>query len=258
VSGTQNVAAGVVLTLLAATLVVWLVRAVRRSPYTPRQSLVYAGNVLLTRVLWRARVPARLPIPLGQGAVLVANHRSSVDPFFIQLAAHRVVYWMVAREYFAHWALGWFLRTTEAIPTRRTGLDTAATLTAIRLAASGEVLGVLPEGRINTTDELLLPARPGAVLIALRARVPIVPCYIDGAPYAGTYWSPFFLPARVRVVFGQPIDLSAHQGRERDEQLLRELTLDVMRQIAHLAGRDDFQPRLAGRRWLGEGGSGEG
>ena len=31
-----------------------------------------------------------------------------------------------------------------------------------------------------------MPGRPGAALIALKARVPVVPCYIHDAPYDGT------------------------------------------------------------------------
>lgn len=228
---------------------VWAVGAVWRSPYTPWQSLWYFANVLLARVLWRAQVPHTLPIPQYQGAVVVANHRSSVDPFFVQLAARRVVHWMVAKEYFRLPFIGLFLRTTQAIPTSRSGHDIGATRAAIRFAATGGVVGILPEGRINVTDQFLLPARPGAALIALSARVPVIPCYIEGAPYKRQPWGPLLMPARVRVVFGAPLDLSEYFGREHDADVLHQLTLRLMEEIARLAGRKDFRPRLAGRRW---------
>ena len=38
-------------------------------------------------------------------------------------------------------------------------------------------------------------------------------------------------------------------GRESDKGLVQRLTLDCAREIAKLAGRDDFQPQLAGRDW---------
>ena len=50
---------------------------------------------------------------------------------------------------------------------------------------------MLPEGRINTTDEFMLPVRPGAIVVALKAGAPIVPCYIEGAPYRGNPLEPF-------------------------------------------------------------------
>jgi len=219
-----------------------------RSPYGFWQSLIYFLTLLLARVLWRAQVPP-FPLPAGQGAVIVCNHRSSIDPFFIQIVASRYVRWMVAREYCEHPALAWFLRAARAIPTNRAGVDTAATKLAIRSASEGELIGMFPEGRINRTDQLLLPGRPGAILVALKARVPLLPCFIEGAPYGGSVTSPLLTPARVRVRFGEPIDLTAYYGREQEAGVLGELCLKAMSAIARLAGQDDFQPQLAGRKW---------
>jgi 1-acyl-sn-glycerol-3-phosphate acyltransferase len=172
-----------------------------------------------------------------------------VDPFFIQLGANRAVHWMVAREYCEHPAFGWFLRLAEVIPVNRGGIDTAATKAAIRRVSSGHLVGMFPEGRLNVTGEFMLPGRPGAVLVALKARVPIVPCYIEGAPYGRTPWSPFFMPAKVTVRFGRPIDLSPYSDSSQDAGLVARLMLDVMSAIAQLAGCDHFEPRLAGRHW---------
>ena len=55
---------------------------------------------------------------------------------------------------------------------------------AIRLCQAGELVGLFPEGRINGGVNPLLPGRPGVALIALNARVPVVPCYIKGIPMA--------------------------------------------------------------------------
>ena len=238
--------------LLVASLVpcLWAVYALWKSPYTPWQSIWYLVNVLVVRLLWRGHVPRSLPVPVGQGAVIVANHRSSIDPWFIQLAAGRVVHWMVAKEYFDIPLVGFLLRITQAIPTRRGGQDTAATRAAMRYASEGELVGILPEGRINVTDQLLLPGRPGAAMIALATGVPVIPCHIEGSPYRGTAWSPFLTPAHVHVAIGPPIDLEEFQGRPRDPQVAGELTLHLMNEIARLAGREDFEPRLAGRRWM--------
>ncbi len=220
----------------------------RRSPLEPLQATLYGLNYLLTRILWRTEVRGAMPIPPGQGAVVLCNHRSSIDPAFIQLATgQRAVHWMVAKEYCEHPALAWFFRTVRSIPVSRGGIDTAATKMAIRLAEEGELVGVFPEGRINISGALLMPGRPGAALIALKARVPVVPCYCSGAPYSGTMLGPLCTPARVRLVIGEPIDISAYYGRENQREILEELTLQFLRAIARLAGNPDFQPGLAGR-----------
>lgn len=236
-----------VFSVLGLVPLVWTVIQMRRSPYTPVQTALYGLNYLMTRILWRARIRGRLSLPPGRGAVIICNHRSPVDSSFIYPAVDRVVHWMVAKEYCSHPAFAWFLRICEVIPVSRAGIDTAATKLAIRYARQGDFVGLFPEGRINTTERLLLPGRLGAAMIALKARVPVVPCYISGAPYDGTPWGALLMPARVRLEVGQPVDLSEFYSRENDREVLKHLTKRFLVEIARLAGHADFQPELAGR-----------
>jgi 1-acyl-sn-glycerol-3-phosphate acyltransferase len=155
----------------------------------------------------------------------------------------------VAREYCQRGALGWFLRTSEVIPVSRGGIDTAAIKAAIQITSRGGLVGMLPEGRINMTTELLLAARPGAALVALKARVPVVPCFIQGSPYRRYLWSPLLMPARAIVRFSQPLDLSEFYGREQEDGVLEEAMRRILKAIAALAGQPDYEPQIAGRNW---------
>ena len=168
---------------------------------------------------------------------------------FVAMTTGRLIHWMVAKEYCVDWRLGWFFRLFEQIPAGCGSVDSAAIKQAIRLAAAGKLVGMLPEGRINTTGALLLPGRPGIVLVALKARVPIIPCYIKGAPYGGSTLGPFLRPSHVRVFVGEPIDLSEYYEREKDPEMMAELTKRCLSAIAKLAGAKDFVPEVAGRRW---------
>jgi 1-acyl-sn-glycerol-3-phosphate acyltransferase len=236
-----------VLWLLLSALVGWIVVMMRRSPFTPIQSALYAFNYTITRVLWRAQIIGEFPIPPDKGAVIVCNHRCPLDPSFICISVPRVVHWMVAKEYCEQAAFRWLLGVCGAIPVSRGGVDTAATKASIRLVENGELVGVFPEGRINTTDEMLLPGRSGAAMIALKARAPLVPCFIQGSPYDGTTIGCLFMTASVRLKIGQPIDLSAYFDRDDTREVLEEVTLRLLQEIAKLAGEPDFQPRLASR-----------
>jgi 1-acyl-sn-glycerol-3-phosphate acyltransferase len=236
-----------VLAGLGSSLAGWIVLKLRRSPFSPAQSFLYALNYVLARILWRVRIHGGFAILPGQGAVIVCNHRCPVDPSFIALAAPRAVHWMVAKEYCEAPLLRRLLRLCEVIPVTRGGVDTAAAKAAIRLVERGGLVGIFPEGRINTTPQTLLPGRPGAALIALKARVPVVPCYIHGAPYDGTTLGCLLMPAAVRMEIGRPIDLSPYFGRENDRQALEELTHRFLGAVAALAGKPDFQPQVAGR-----------
>jgi 1-acyl-sn-glycerol-3-phosphate acyltransferase len=235
------------LSLIGLALAVRVVIGLRRSPLTPIQTVLFWANYLVARILWRAEISGPFPIGSDKGAVVICNHHSSLDPSFIAITVQRPVHWMVAKEYCEHPAFRRLLKICEVIPVNRGGYDTAATKLAVRYAQQGELVGLFPEGRINNTDKLLLPGRPGAAMIALKARVPVVPCYISGSPYDGTPLGCLLMSAHVRLTIGRPLDLSPYHGRENDRTVLEELTKRFLVEIAQLAGEPDFQPELAGR-----------
>jgi 1-acyl-sn-glycerol-3-phosphate acyltransferase len=240
----QMVLAGIYLVL--ATVIAW---AIRRSPHSPGNAVLSFVSHLWPRLMWRARIVGRISIPEGQGAVIICNHASAIDPWFVFLASDRLVAWMIAVEYTKMRSMRWFFNRVRHIPTTRGGIDTSATKQAIRLAAEGHLVGIFPEGRINTTRALLLPGRPGPALVALKARVPIVPCYLYNAPYSASVLRTFFTPTKSRLIVGRPIDIAPFVARENEEGVLVELTLRLLREIATLAGQPDFQPKLAGKKW---------
>jgi 1-acyl-sn-glycerol-3-phosphate acyltransferase len=255
----MNPATGTAFFVLAFALgafVAWIVVSWRRTRYTFAQACLYLVNDFFSRVLWRTEVSGPLPIAEDEGAVIVCNHQSGIDPLLIQLCTDRVVHWMVAREYYQMPGITFVFRTLRSIPVNRGGIDTAATKLAIRLCQQGGLVGLFPEARVNMTKALLLPGRSGAALIALKARVKVIPCWVSGAPYDGTALGSFFMAARARVHVGQPIDLSAYFGREGDKRVLEELTKQFLREIARLGGAHDFEPSTAGRSWATDGENG--
>lgn len=192
-----------------------------RSEYSFGEKLLYAPFYTLARMLWRVEVDGGKKVvdrAIG-GAIIISNHRSSVDPFFIQLAAGRRVHWMVAAEYFKHPVFGFFLRLFQAVPTNRSGSDTTSTRKIIQLAGEGRLVGLFPEGRINMTDVPLLPLRPGAVLVAQRTDSVILPMWIDGAPNPQEVWHPLIIGAKVTVYIGEPVEFKKDRGQSREEQV---------------------------------------
>lgn len=239
----------VALGVCVSLIVGWLIYLRLFSRFGPLQALLWCGAYVLVRWQWRAKLPRSLPIPEDQGCVIVCNHRSSVDPFFLQTVCHRKIYWMVAREYVTHPLMGLFLRACEVIPVGRSGVDTAATKTALRHTAAGGIVGMFPEGRLNLTEHLLLPCRPGAVVVALKSKVPLLPVYIKGSPFKRAAWSPFLMRANVEVRVGPLIDVAAFYGREGETGIVQQIMLRVLKEIAILAEQPDFEIKLAGRNW---------
>ena len=166
--------------------------------------LLYAGNVLVSRVYHRLQVlrPARLP---RRGpAILVCNHISGLDPLLIQSACRRVITWMMASEYYDVKVIGWVFRTVEAIPVDRSGRDLAATRAALRAIAAGRIVGIFPEGRIETDHELL-PFQTGVALMAIKTGVPVFPAYLEGTQRGKEMLPALLVPNRARLAFGPEV-----------------------------------------------------
>jgi len=256
-----------------AAVAAWLLW--RPGRYTPFERILYAPVYTLCRLLWRVEILRRDPssgawsraerlladdLSEGQGgrrgAILIANHRCSLDPFFVQLAAGDRVHWMVAGEYFRLFGVGHLLRAYQAIPTNRGGVDTASTKRAMAIARAGGMVGMFPEGRINRTESDWMTLRPGAALVALRAGVPIIPIWIQGARMGSTVWSPLFLPSHVKVYIGEPntwgLDPANRQENQSDRSLAEAWMQQVLERGMELVGRPTTVVRMAGSNWLNE------
>ena len=156
--------------------------------------------------------PQRLP--RRGSAILVCNHTSGLDPLLIQSVCSRLIVWMMAKEYYDLKWLTPIYRTVEAIPVDRGRPDMAATRAALRALSMGRILGVFPEGRIETSRELL-PFNTGVAVLALRSRAPVFPAYLDGTQRGKEMGPAFAIPNRATLRFGPEVVLERAAGRRQ-------------------------------------------
>ena len=121
----------------------------------------------------------------------------------------------------------------QSIPVTRDGRDTKGSRAALRRLKAGELVGVFPEGGIGEGDELGA-ANPGIAWLALRSRAPVYPVYIHNAPRGAHMAAAFYTFSRVRVTYGNPIDLSEFYGRKLSGSILQETTEKLMAELARL------------------------
>src|SRR5262245_5989230 len=136
-------------------------------------------NVCFARIFHNVEVFSPCPLPRTGRAILACNHISGLDPILIQSCTRRVIVWMTAHEYVEQPGLRWIFRRVGAIPVKRGERDMSATRQALRALADGHVLGLFPEGQIETTRELL-PFQTGVAVLAARTGTPIYPAAIEG------------------------------------------------------------------------------
>jgi len=168
--------------------------------------MLQAADVCYARIYHRLSVVAPCRLPRDGPAILVCNHVSGLDPVLIQSACPRLITWMMAREYYEKRGLHWIFRTVGAIPVDRSGRDLAATRAALRALEAGRILGVFPEGRIETTRELL-PFQTGVAMMALKTHVPVFPAYLDGSQRNRDMLDAMLRPCVASLAFGPAIDL---------------------------------------------------
>lgn len=192
--------------------------------------LLRAGNVLFSRIYHRLDVQTPSPLPYRGAGILVCNHISGLDPLLIQAPCNRLITWMMAAEYYQIRSIAWIFRTVGAIPVQRSGRDMAATRAAMRALEQGAILGVFPEGRIETTRELL-PFQTGVALMALKTGVPIYPAYLDGSQRGKEMLDAFLTPNRAVLRFGQPVELgglsTSREGLDAATQRIRQAIMSL-------------------------------
>jgi len=202
-----------------------MVKAAYESHWPVR--MVHAANRVYARVFQQVRVHGRNAIPKIGPAMLIANHRSGVDPLLIMALSPRPIRWMMAKEYESIRPLRRLFEVIRTIGVARDGRDSRALREALRALHHGDLLGVFPEGRIETSANLL-PFQPGAAMIALRARVPVIPVYHHGMPLCESMTVPFAVPQTVDITIGPPIDLAAHLSLREVEPATQFLQRSVL------------------------------
>lgn len=219
-----------------------------RSPETTRPSLFWPLAALLIpliSLLAKIRVSGQENLPRDGAFVLAPNHYSEFDPLIVAVAVWRTgraPRFMAKESLFRAPVLGWVLRSTGMVPVARSSSASSARQTmkqSEELVEHGRGVIVYPEGTL-TRDPDMWPMRgkSGAVRLALTDDIPLIPMAHWGTQgIMARYQKGISLwPLRkpVRVVIGEPVDLSDLRGRAGEPAALNEATTRLMDAITAL------------------------
>jgi 1-acyl-sn-glycerol-3-phosphate acyltransferase len=175
------------------------------------------GIVLLMRAVGvKVRVAGRERVPAGP-CLFVANHTSSADaPAVVGAIPRRVAIllkeslykWPIAGQAFA---LAGFIRVNRS--ERESAI--ASVEKATQSMCAGQSFLIYPEGT-RSPDGRLQNFKKGAVVMAIKAGVPIVPIACSGAHKVMRKRSLRIYPGEILVEFLEPIDASRYSLEERD------------------------------------------
>lgn len=179
----------------------------------------------LARTVWRFmggfEVRGLENIPREGPAIFFANHQSFMDPILLQGVCPRILHTMAKSTQFGSPVMRRILTWLHGFPVRRFETDPQAVRQVLRRLAAGHAIIIYIEGE-RSWDGRLQPPRLGAVRLALKAGVPIVPVRIDGAYDAWPRWDSKLKRGRITVEFRKPFRLPHADTRAEREPLVAE------------------------------------
>ncbi len=202
------------------------IRPKRRPFYRLEQWLVRTS----VRLIHGLEVRGSESVPRAGGVILVANHKSYLDPPLVGSLLPRETAYLAKRELFSNPVARLWLKNSNAIPIDRAGFDREAIDRSMNVLREGCALLVFPEGTRIRRPGFGEP-KEGIAMLAARAEVPIVPVHIRGS------WPEERRRLRrpkVRIRFGRPFLLekvpAGRAGRSRFPGIAREI-MDRIAQV---------------------------
>jgi len=193
------------------------------------------------QLLFKMRIHWMAPLPSGR-KLIAANHPSCVDPFVIPLLSSIEVRILITGKAFQVPLFSNLLRRCGQIPVTPGGGQDALEEARKHLEADGTV-AIFPEGHISPHEGGYLPARPGAVRLAMLTGAPVIPVGIHypreknirissriaGGEDSEGYW---YLTGPYQITVGEPLYFS---GDANDRAQVEAASAQLMDEIARLA-----------------------
>lgn len=191
-----------------------------------KRSFVKGFARIATHIIYRIKIEGLENIPEDGAAIICSNHLHAFDSVVLGSHIKRMAYAMGKEELFRTKFKKDFLLAMGCFPVKRGAGGEEAVKKSIEILNGGDLLIIFPEGTRNGLAKGVKPKK-GAALIALKAKVPIIPVGIKGK---------FKFLSKITLKIGEPIDLSEYYNtEEHSNQVLQDVMDKVMKEILELA-----------------------
>ena len=166
--------------------------------------------------------------PKEGGYILCSNHIHWMDPVLYVCENKRMIYVIAKEELFSNKFKAWIMKRLGLIKVERDGSNNKKSIEeAVNHLKNNDLLLIYPEGTRFGLKRGIKPKK-GVALMAMEARVPIIPMAMVGS------FKPF---TKIRIIIDKPMDISEFYPKEGENVNLRnmiKLTNNVMDRIIYL------------------------
>lgn len=211
---------------------------IRKSKFKAQQFPRIWGRLLCRIADIRVRVEGQENLDPSLTYIFVGNHTSQIDIWTFQGYIPHDFRWIAKKELFAIPLFGAAMRAVGFISIDRSrGRQAVQSLNdaAARIAEGTSVL-IFPEGT-RSPDGHLKPFKTGAIMLAIKAGVPVVPVGFNGTHQTLPKGSLLARGGNVVLRIGTPLPTRDFKAKDK-----RELALKLQQQVAELLDKCHQQP----------------
>lgn len=173
------------------------------------------------KLFYGVKVHNKENLPTDRPVLICSNHLDARDPFVLGTNLKPEIKVMAKKELFKYKIVAWFIRLNGAFPVDREANDISAIKTSLKILRSGTTLMLFPEGTRNHTTTPL-ESKPGAAMIAVKAKVPIIPV---------TLQSEYKFFKTMHITIGDPIYLDKYFDKRVTSEDYQAISQEVLNKI---------------------------
>lgn len=153
--------------------------------------------------------------------LILYNHQTAFDQFFVGLAFKRPVYYLASEDLFSMgWVSSLIKFLVEPIPIKKQTLDVSAIKTCMRVAAAGGTIAIAPEGN-RTFSGKTEYINPSIASLSKKLGLPIVLYRIEGGYGVQPRWSDVVRKGKMRSFVSEVIFPEEYKDLSKEELFCR-------------------------------------